>query len=240
MIVLLPTSAASRWSFTRTRHFRRSIPRKQPFNESIEHATAMAGRSSLRRCRPFAPPICADTRRQPSAPTFGSGSTSAAARLVDTYRERAAMDLLRVGLCVASRLGPGPPRSPGTRRTPNAWGGGLGRARSSSRMATPIPRIALVFSDSHKDARTSTSATPGPRTGGSATSTRSRDWATRCAIIAAERTSSSGWPVPVVILLLASLRYGWRHGSCPRTSRSLNGGVNHGSVWYYFGQIAID
>lgn len=113
----------------------------------------------------------------------------------------------------------------------NAWGGGW--ARSVEQADGDVDTVYfLVFSDSHEDAEFNLGYAwttfwgpreyPQPGLGFTAAIIQRPDIA-------------SGVPVPVVLPLFA-LRMG------PATVLStyipkLNGGVNHGSIWYFFGQI---
>jgi hypothetical protein len=115
----------------------------------------------------------------------------------------------------------------------NAWGGGWSRNIEHENGDTDSVYF-LVFSDSHKDAEFNL---------GYAWSTY---WGPReypqvglgYTIFILQRPDiASGVPVPA-ILPLFNLRWG------PATLMStfiptLNGGINHGSVWYFFGQIDL-
>jgi len=116
----------------------------------------------------------------------------------------------------------------------NAWGGGLGRMVEHANGDTEMVSF-LVFSDSHSRPEYNL---------GYAWSTY---WGERSsiqaglgftALLVARNDFFNGWPFPAV-LPLGSLRYG-KATLIGTYIPKLGGGVNHGSILYVFGQIALD
>ena len=116
----------------------------------------------------------------------------------------------------------------------NAWGGGWARTVEHENGDTDTV-YALVFADSHNKPEYNL---------GYAWSTY---WGPRnfiqpglgvTAAIIARSDIANGWPFPVV-LPLASLRYD-RVTVMATYIPNFGGGINHGSVFYFFGKIALD
>jgi palmitoyl transferase len=115
----------------------------------------------------------------------------------------------------------------------NAWGGGWSRTRETPSGNTEDVFF-LVFQDSHRNAQFNL---------GYAWRTY---WGDRSklqaglgftAMVIQRPDIASGWPVPVA-LPLASLRTGQLEILTAYVPK-LNGGVNHGSVLYFFGKIDL-
>jgi len=112
-----------------------------------------------------------------------------------------------------------------------AWGGGWARNVEQPNGDTDSLYF-LAFSDSHKEVQYNV---------GYAWATY---WGPReypqvglgyTAFIFQRPDVASGWPVPAILPLL-NLRY--KQATLMSTFiPTLNGGINHGSVWYFFGQI---
>jgi palmitoyl transferase len=114
-----------------------------------------------------------------------------------------------------------------------AWGGGLGRTVEHPNGDTEIVYF-LIFSDSHKKPEYNL---------GYAWSTY---WGERSGLqaglgftpmIIARSDIAKGWPFPVV-LPLASLRYD-RATVFTTYIPNFGGGINHGSVFYFFGTVDL-
>jgi len=116
----------------------------------------------------------------------------------------------------------------------NAWGGGWARTVERENGDTDTV-YALVFSDSHRK--------PEYNLG----YVWSTYWLPRSGIqpglgytasFVARSDIANGWPIPVVLPVL-SLRYD-RLTLASIYIPKLGGGINHGSVFYVFGKIALD
>ncbi len=115
----------------------------------------------------------------------------------------------------------------------NAWGGGWGRSVDHDNGSTDAV-YALVFSDSHRHAEYNLgyawNTYWGPRDGLQA-------GLGYTAFLMSRTDIASGFPVPVV-LPLGSLRY-QRATLYATYIPNFNGGINHGSVFYFFGKISL-
>jgi palmitoyl transferase len=116
----------------------------------------------------------------------------------------------------------------------NAWGGGWAKSVEHPNGDTETVFFG-VFSDSHKDAQFNLGYAWATYWG-------PREWPQPglgfSAAIIQRPDIASGVPVPVIVPMI-NLRW----GSVTLLSTyipKLNGGVNHGSVWYFYGQIDLD
>ncbi len=116
----------------------------------------------------------------------------------------------------------------------NAWGGGWARTVEAQNGNTDTV-FALVFSDSHSKPEYNLgyawSTYWGPRSG-------IQPGLGYTAMLVARSDIANGWPVPVVLPLI-SLRYA-RVTAMSAYVPNFGGGINHGSVFYVFGRIALD
>ncbi len=115
----------------------------------------------------------------------------------------------------------------------NAWGGGWGRTVERENGDTDTV-YALVFSDSHSKPEYNVgyawSTYWGPRSGVQA-------GLGYTAMLIARTDIANGWPFPAV-LPLASVRYD-KVTVLATYIPNFGGGINHGSVFYFFGKIAL-
>jgi palmitoyl transferase len=115
----------------------------------------------------------------------------------------------------------------------NAWGGGWARTVERENGDTDTV-YALVFSDSHRKPEYNLgyawNTFWGPRSG-------IQPGLGYTAAIVARSDIANGWPIPVVLPAL-SLRYDKVTVSTIYIPK-LGGGINHGSVFYFFGKIAL-
>lgn len=115
----------------------------------------------------------------------------------------------------------------------NAWGGGWGRSVEHANGDTDTVYF-LVFSDSHSRPQYNLGYAWSTYWGGRSGVQPGLGYT---GMIVARNDIAKGWPFPAV-LPLVSLRYD--RATLFTTYIPSLGGVNHGSVFYVFGKVALD